>query len=73
LQLGNDAATRYRSNMSTVKEIESAIQKLSPAELQELLDWIHNHLEDELEMTDEFKASIERGKQDIAAGRTRTR
>ena len=59
--------------MSTVKEIESAIQKLAPNEVKELLEWIQDHLEDELEMTDEFKASIERGKQDIAAGRTRAR
>lgn len=59
--------------MSTVKEIESAIQKLSPNEVKELLEWIQDHLEDKLEMTDEFRASIERGKQDIAAGRTRVR
>lgn len=59
--------------MSTVKDIESAIQRLSPAEVKELLNWIEDYLEDELEMTDEFKASIERGKQDIAAGRTRVR
>ena len=59
--------------MSTVKEIESAIQKLSPTEVKELANWIEDYLEDELEMTDEFKASIERGKQDIAAGRTRVR
>ena len=59
--------------MSTVKEIESAIQKLSPTEVKELFEWIEDYFEDELEMTDEFKASIERGKQDIAAGRTRVR
>ncbi len=59
--------------MSTVKEIESAIQKLPPTEVKELLDWIQDYLEDELEMTDEFKASIERGKQDLAAGRVRVR
>ena len=59
--------------MSTVKEIESAIQKLTPSDVKELLSWIEDYLEDELEMTDEFKASIERGKQDIAAGRTRVR
>jgi len=59
--------------MSTVKEIESAIQKLAPGEVKELLNWIEDYLEDELEMTSEFKASIERGKQDIAAGRTRVR
>ena len=54
-------------------EIESAIQKLSPAEVKELANWIEDYLEDELEMTDEFKVGIERGKQDIAAGRTRMR
>ena len=59
--------------MSTVKEIESAIQQLAPAEVKELAQWIEDYLEDELEMTDEFKASIERGKQDIAAGHTRVR
>lgn len=59
--------------MSTVKEIESAIQKLPPAEVRELANWIEDYLEDELPMTDEFKASIERGKQDIAAGRVRSR
>lgn len=73
LQLGSNTAADYRFNMSTVKEIESAIQKLSPDEMKELLNWIEDYLEDELEMTDEFKASIERGKQDIAAGRTRVR
>lgn len=59
--------------MSTAKEIESAIQKLAPDEVMELLNWIEDYLEDELEITDELKASIERGKQDLAAGRTRTR
>lgn len=59
--------------MSTVKEIESAIQKLAPAEVKELAHWIEDYLEDELDMTDAFKASIERGKQDLSAGRTRVR
>jgi hypothetical protein len=71
--LGNIPSTRYRPAMSTVKEIESAIQKLAPAEVKELANWIEDYLEDELQMTDEFKASIERGKKDIAASRTRTR
>jgi len=72
-ELGKSVSNSYLSAMSTVKEIESAIQKLAPGEVKELLNWIEDYLEDELVMTDEFKASIERGKQDIAAGRTRTR
>ena len=61
------------ATMSTAKEIESAIQKLAPDEVMELLNWIEDYLEDDLEITDAFKASIERGNQDLAAGRTRTR
>jgi predicted transcriptional regulator len=44
---------------------------LSKAEQEALRDWPENMLEDELEFTDEFKAKIERGEQDIRAGRVR--
>ncbi len=57
--------------MSTVQEIESAVRRLPRKEVEELQAWLQEYLEDELELTDEFKASIERGKQDIAAGRVR--
>jgi hypothetical protein len=59
--------------MSSVQEIEKAIQGLPREEIQALHDWIANYLEDELEMTSEFQASIERGKKDIAEGRSRLR
>ena len=59
--------------MSTVQEIESAILKLPRPKQAELLAWIQELIEDEKEFTDEFKASIERGKQDIAEGKVRTR
>jgi len=38
-----------------------------------LQGWIQDYLEDERPMTDEFKASIARGRQDIAEGRVRVR
>lgn len=57
--------------MSTVEEIESAVRQLPREEVEKLQAWLQDYLEDELELTDEFKASIERGKQDIAAGRVR--
>ena len=57
--------------MSNVKEIESAIQTLGRTELQELVAWIENYLEDQMDFTDEFKASIEQGRCDIAEGRVR--
>ena len=57
--------------MSTVKEIESAIQGLDPEDLKELVGWIEDYLEDQMEFTGEFKASIEQAKRDIEEGRVR--
>jgi hypothetical protein len=59
--------------MSTVQEIEEAIRHLPRAEVEKLQARIQEMLEDEMELTDEFKGSIERGKRDIAEGRTRSR
>ncbi len=58
--------------MSTVGEIETAITRLSVKEAEEIREWLEQWLEDQLEMTPEFEASIERGKADLAAGRSRT-
>jgi predicted outer membrane protein len=58
--------------MSTVAEIESAIAKLSRNEAEEVREWLEQWIEDQREMTPEFLASIERGKADLAEGRTRT-
>jgi len=57
--------------MSTVAEIEAAIAQLSPREAEEVREWLEQWLEDQMEMTPEFLASIERGKADFAAGRVR--
>ena len=57
----------------SIQEIEKVIQSLSRQEIEELQGWIQDYLEDERELTDEFKASIERGRQDIAQGRLRVR
>jgi hypothetical protein len=59
--------------MSTVAEVEQAILSFSPAEQEQLREWLENLLEDRLEMTEEFRAEIEAGKADIAAGRVRIR
>jgi hypothetical protein len=54
--------------MSTVQEIESAITKL-PLEKQEALrDWLDEAIEAQLELSEEFKAKIQRARQEIAAG-----
>ena len=57
--------------MQTLEIIEEEVKRLSKADQQSLRDWLENMLEDELEFTDEFKAKIERGEQDIRAGRVR--
>jgi hypothetical protein len=57
--------------MSTVREIESAIEQLPHQQMREIQGWLDEMLEDDMEFTDEFKASIERGRQDVAEGRIR--
>ena len=57
--------------MKTLAKIEAEVMQLSKAEQETLRDWLENMLEDELELTDEFKAKIERGEEDLRAGRVR--
>ena len=54
--------------MSSVKEIESALAKLSLEEKQAVRDWLDDLIEDQLEVSGEFKAKIQRAKQEIADG-----
>ena len=57
--------------MSRVEAIERELESLSPEELREVRDWLDDLIEDELEVSDEFAKSIERGKRDIESGRAR--
>ena len=60
--------------MSTVQEIETAISRLSPEEMRLVRDWLENQIEDQLEMTDEFKGRIESSERQMSEGqRPRTR
>jgi hypothetical protein len=54
--------------MSTVKEIETAIARLSLDEMEAVRDWLDGLIEDQLEVSVEFKAKIQRAKQEIAGG-----
>ena len=54
--------------MSTVKDIESALAKLSVQDLQAVRDWLDDFIEDQLEVSDEFKAKIQRAQTEIAQG-----
>jgi mRNA-degrading endonuclease RelE of RelBE toxin-antitoxin system len=57
----------------TLEQVEEQVKLLAKAEREALLDWLGNMMEDELEMTAEFKAKIERGEDDIRKGRVRVR
>jgi len=57
--------------MSTVKEIEAAIPKLSRAEIEEIREWIDDYLEDQLELTDGVKVKLDQSRAEIAMGNTR--
>lgn len=57
--------------MQTLERIEAEVRQLSVAEQEALRDWLEQLLEDRLELKDEFKAEIEAGVKDIAAGHYR--
>lgn len=60
--------------MSKVEQIEAELQKLSPAELRTVRDWLEDFLEDQLAFTPEFEAKIQQSERELAAGaRPRTR
>jgi len=54
--------------MSTVQEIESALTKLPLEKKEAIRDWLDEAIESQLEVSDEFKAKIQRANQEIAAG-----
>jgi hypothetical protein len=57
----------------SVREVEQAVRAWPRHDQEELRDWLENLLEDQLEMTDEFKQKIERGFREIAEGKGRVR
>jgi hypothetical protein len=54
--------------MSTVAEIENALAKLSIEEMEKVRNWLDDLIEDQLELSDEYKAKVQRAKQEIASG-----
>ena len=55
-------------SQSSVKEIESALAKLTHDEKQTIRDWLDDLIEDQLEVNDKFKVKVQRAKQEIADG-----
>ena len=58
--------------MSTVKEIEAALPKLSRAEIEEIREWIDDYLEDQLELSDDVIDKLDQSRDEIAAGQYTT-
>jgi hypothetical protein len=56
-----------------VQEIEAAIPRLTPAELEQFRVWFEEFLEDQLELTDEIKHRLEQSRREIAVGDCCTR
>ena len=54
--------------MSRVQQIEAELRKFSPAELQQIRDWLDTVLEDQLQFTDDFEAQIQQSQREMAAG-----
>ena len=57
--------------MPTLEQIEDQVKQLPKPDQVVLRDWLENLLEDEQELTDEFKAKIEQGEKDLREGRFR--
>ena len=59
--------------MSTVKEIEAAIPRLTLAEVEEIRAWIDDYLEEQMELNEDVKAKIDQSRREIASGNYITR
>jgi len=57
----------------SIQEIESAIQELPVQDLAKLREWFEDYCEDNLRLSDTVKRKLEAAREDIAAGRYRTR
>ncbi len=62
------------NSMSKVEDIAAQLEKLSPAEILQVRNWLDDFLENHLSFTDEFEVTIRESERDVAEGKTsRTR
>lgn len=54
--------------MSKVEQLEGELQKLSPAELQQVRDWLEDYAEDRLKFSPEFEAQIRQSEREMQSG-----
>ena len=58
----------HYSNVSRVEQIESELEKLSPAELRQVRDWLDDFVEDRMEFTPEFESAIRESEKEMNSG-----
>lgn len=58
--------------MSTLEFIEQEIKTLPRQAAAELHEWLADYLDDQEEVSDAFAQAIDRGKEDVLDGRSRT-
>jgi hypothetical protein len=51
-----------------VAQVEAELEKLSPAELRQVRDWLDDMVEDNLEFTPEFMSAIQQSERELARG-----
>ncbi|HOW66599.1 MAG TPA: hypothetical protein P5186_26130 [Candidatus Paceibacterota bacterium] len=51
--------------VGTVQEIEAAIPRLKREEIEALRSWIDEHLEEQMELTDEVKQRLDQSRREI--------
>jgi hypothetical protein len=54
--------------MSKVEQVESELRKLSATELRQVRDWLDDFVEDQMEFTPEFEASIRQSESEMKSG-----
>lgn len=54
--------------MSRVKQIEDQVKKLSTDEVKELREWLEDFLEDRMEFTPQFEATIRESEAEMKLG-----
>lgn len=54
--------------MSKVEQIDAELQRLSPAELKQIRDWLDDFIEDNLRFTDEFESAIAESEREMGSG-----
>lgn len=58
--------------MPVLEAIENEIKQLPRDEARELQDWLADYLDDQEDLTADFVAAIERGKNEIGQGQARS-